>query len=244
MAALLYCLRGVQATYAARSEDRGSATFSLIEDIAIPALQEALRLKPGHVGAQERLERLEALGLGTEAMQHYSRGVTFVQEQQWDEAIQEFEAALKSKPDFAHARENLAIAHANRGLSYEQAGLVELALQDARLAVQMGFGQARKDVARLEAMAMSSSKDIDAAKEKCFIATAAYGSESAPDVVTLRRFRDVRLACSRAGRSFIALYARFSPQLAAAVARRPTVRRLVQRVILRPAVWLAKRWTQ
>jgi hypothetical protein len=50
--------------------------------------------------------------------------------------------------------------------------------------------------------------------KKCFIATAAYGSALAPQVVTLRAFRDDRLRQSRLGRWMIDVYERCSPPLA------------------------------
>lgn len=48
----------------------------------------------------------------------------------------------------------------------------------------------------------------------CFVATAAYGDASHPDVVDLRRFREAVLRRSAPGRAFIALYWRVGPVLA------------------------------
>lgn len=48
----------------------------------------------------------------------------------------------------------------------------------------------------------------------CYIATAVYGSYDAPPVLTLRRFRDDRLAQSQLGRALIRLYYSVSPTLA------------------------------
>lgn len=47
----------------------------------------------------------------------------------------------------------------------------------------------------------------------CYIATAIYGSYDCPEVWTLRRFRDLKLAESVFGRSFIKLYYSTSPTL-------------------------------
>ncbi|MEG4120767.1 hypothetical protein QUA43_25275 [Microcoleus sp. N9_B4] len=48
----------------------------------------------------------------------------------------------------------------------------------------------------------------------CFIATAVYGSYDAPQVVSLRRFRDEKLMSYSIGRLFIAAYYQISPPLA------------------------------
>ena len=50
-------------------------------------------------------------------------------------------------------------------------------------------------------------------KKGCYVATAVYGSYDCPQVWTLRRFRDERLAVSRPGRAFVRLYYAVSPTL-------------------------------
>ncbi len=81
-------------------------------------------------------------------------------------------------------------------------------------------------------------------KEDCFVATAAYGDPSHPDVEALRRFRDRHLMKSRAGRAFVELYYRYSPPLAEFVAKRPALRAL-SRAVLSPIAkvcsWLLKK---
>lgn len=58
-------------------------------------------------------------------------------------------------------------------------------------------------------------------KGGCYVATAIYGSYDAPEVWTLRRFRDRTLASSRPGRLFIRVYYATSPTLVRTVGRRP-----------------------
>ena len=69
----------------------------------------------------------------------------------------------------------------------------------------------------------------------CFIATAAYGSALEPHVVALRQFRDEYLRRSVLGRAFIRFYYRYSPPVAAVIARHGSLRSLV-RALLTPVV--------
>ena len=68
----------------------------------------------------------------------------------------------------------------------------------------------------------------------CFIATAAFGSDLAPEVRLLRGARDAAVASSPIARAAVDLYYRSSPPLAALIARSETARALV-RTALRAA---------
>lgn len=73
----------------------------------------------------------------------------------------------------------------------------------------------------------------------CFIATAAYGGAFAPEVDTLRRFRDEHLLPNAVGRAFVKAYYTFSPPIADYIAERPMARRVV-RGALSPIVLMIK----
>ncbi len=73
----------------------------------------------------------------------------------------------------------------------------------------------------------------------CFIATAAYGSPMARDVMTLRRFRDRTLMKSWPGRSFVVVYYALSPALARVIEGRDDLR-AASRGVLWPLVQVAR----
>lgn len=70
-----------------------------------------------------------------------------------------------------------------------------------------------------------------AKKEGCYIATAVYGSYDAPEVMTLRRFRDEVLSRSTFGRWFIRTYYRLSPSVAERLKEAKMMNRLVRNLL-------------
>lgn len=75
----------------------------------------------------------------------------------------------------------------------------------------------------------------------CFIATAVYLSAEAPQVTTLRRFRDGFLLRSRLGENFVRCYYQRSPAVAAFLGRSKALRSLVRWLVLDPIVLFVSR---
>ncbi len=88
----------------------------------------------------------------------------------------------------------------------------------------------------------SSIREAQNKKDGCFIATAAYGSPLAPEIVVLQRFRETQLRPYRTGRWMIGVYERYSPPLADAIAPHPTARLWVRRLLLAPVITAIQRW--
>ncbi len=79
----------------------------------------------------------------------------------------------------------------------------------------------------------------DTTDQRCFVATAAFGSSMEPEVLSLRRYRDQVLKQTKAGRIFIQTYYRLSPPLARLIANDPILKSL-SRSVLRPIIALLK----
>lgn len=77
----------------------------------------------------------------------------------------------------------------------------------------------------------------------CFIATAAYGTETASQLVILRDFRDQVLLKSALGSRFVAAYYRLSPPVAAFIAKNNFLRAVVRAGLVDPVVNLLQ-WSQ
>jgi hypothetical protein len=77
----------------------------------------------------------------------------------------------------------------------------------------------------------------------CFIATAAYGTETASQLVILRDFRDQVLLKNALGSRFVATYYKLSPPIAAFIAKNDFLRAVVREMFVNPVVSLLQ-WSQ
>jgi hypothetical protein len=77
----------------------------------------------------------------------------------------------------------------------------------------------------------------------CFIATAAYGTETAPQLRILRDFRDQVLLKNALGARFVGAYYKLSPPVANVIAKNDFLRAVVRGALVDPLVHLL-RWSQ
>jgi hypothetical protein len=77
----------------------------------------------------------------------------------------------------------------------------------------------------------------------CFIATAAYGTETAPQLDILRNFRDQVLLKNALGSLFVKTYYKVSPPLADFIAKNDFLRAVVRGTLVDPVVHLLQ-WSQ
>jgi hypothetical protein len=70
----------------------------------------------------------------------------------------------------------------------------------------------------------------------CFVATAAYGTDTAEEINILREFRDVVLLASGSGAEFVSLYYEVSPAIAEAISQHDSVRTAVRVGFIAPVV--------
>ncbi|WP_413569082.1 CFI-box-CTERM domain-containing protein [Bdellovibrio sp. HCB117] len=74
-------------------------------------------------------------------------------------------------------------------------------------------------------------KMSDKERPRCFIATAAFENSQAPEVMSLRAFRDFTLRRSAWGRKFIAIYYKFSPHIACLLDKQPRMKPAVRALL-------------
>jgi hypothetical protein len=111
------------------------------------------------------------------------------------------------------------------------AGLAEVAPIQLTTPASQGIGADQAD---------KTTGETPAKKKFCFIATAAYGSPFAQEVVLLQTFRDRHLCGNPLGEKFIRAYYRSSPCLAGLI-RQHEVLKLLTRYLLAPIILLIKK---
>ena len=73
-------------------------------------------------------------------------------------------------------------------------------------------------------------------KEPCFIATAAYGTDTAKEIDILREFRDEVLLPNNLGAELVSLYYKTSPPIANFISQHEAIRTVVRVGLIDPIV--------
>jgi len=108
--------------------------------------------------------------------------------------------------------------------------------QDITLTVRDSQGHTAQAKTRVSGgRSLSEGKKTDSS---CFIATAAYGSETASQLDTFRAFRDNALMKNRPGRWFVSTYYSLSPPVADFIADREELRTVIREAMLNPILTL------
>jgi hypothetical protein len=113
-----------------------------------------------------------------------------------------------------------------------------------QLTVDDGRGGRDSFSRRIKIPESASNKKFKIGPFSCFIATAAYGSETAQELDTLRAFRDKVLMQSAPGRLLVDTYYYLSPPLAEFIASHDEIRTFVRERLLDPLVNILKRTQQ
>jgi hypothetical protein len=150
---------------------------------------------------------------------------TELQDEFLNTAAVALEAGLGSKPD----PETLVALLELRVLQLE----IKKARYLAELLIQIDGEGSYGDKAREWIDRFDSDKKLKD-RGKCFIATAACGANDAPDVLTLRQFRDEVLQLSLPGQLFTRLYYKLSPPLAKTIDHHPTLAHMVRTFLIKP----------
>lgn len=186
----------------------------------------------GGASSADDIDKLFAQ-IDSESVKLTNQGTDAFNNGNWDEAIRFSKEAIKLDPNEARAYGTLGVALAQKGNTVEAISNLEKALS-----IDSSLDPLKEVLRSLKSAGGSGSASAGGKGSGCFVATACYGSYEAPEVKTLRSFRDQCLMPSPIGAALVRLYYRFSPTIADALRSRPKARRLVKRVLIDPIVML------
>lgn len=203
-----------------------------VTEETVRVLDEWTRSEPDNPSSWTEL----SVALTQRAMTRSLRGVDLRPGKLWAIALESTHLPTPKLYDDSKVFWERAVAAADRAVvvnpedigALKQRALVALFAQDNKRALQLA-----KQIVEIQPDHLYAKKILAKVGTAggCFIATAAFGSDEAPEVAALRRFRDNVLACSVFGRAFVRVYYRLSPPLAAWLRHRPVARARVRALI-------------
>ena len=169
----------------------------------------------------------------SEAEQYHLKALFILHELQANKKVYGSNSSLTGATP---ANVDLALQYINRSVELFPENTVYLNLN--ALLLWEGKGDKATATTLLEKAAALNPRDIDIQNNlkaiktsQCVVATAAFGSPLASEVLALRRWRDERLISSRAGKLFVTAYYSVSPPAARFVSRHEWARRFVRAVL-------------
>lgn len=137
-------------------------------------------------------------------------------------AVSAYERAIQLGFDEATARYCLAVLY-SAGLSKDSA------IQNFQKVIQLKGAASEQGI-----QSGMEIEKLNAKKAGCFIATAAYGSPLASEVVILSNFRDDTLLKSPLGRYLVDIYYLLSPPVASFISRSTLLKSSIRKLMLVP----------
>jgi tetratricopeptide (TPR) repeat protein len=130
----------------------------------------------------------------------------------------------------------------NPDARFAKAGIFQLLGQTPQALAELNYIIANfpDDNVYVEARQMKDEIENPPKKGMCFVATAAYGSPLAPEVVLLSSFRDKVLLNSKLGMLFVKFYYSVSPPLASLIAKVGFLRATTRYLFIAPILRLLK----
>ena len=106
------------------------------------------------------------------------------------------------------------------------------------------FEEIRKEGSEASAPSYQKQNVQSSQSEGCYIATAVYGDYDAPEVLTLRMYRDIVLKKTLIGRAFIRLYYATSPKLASKLKGHTFINSKIKKILERMVYKINRRFKQ
>jgi tetratricopeptide (TPR) repeat protein len=134
----------------------GLLMAGIVGVLAICAFQQAGYWEDGEILWRQALANATEGSAGDVALIHYNLGLALRQDGNWEDAIEQYEKALETKPDYVEAQINLGSALLQVGKLDESISHLEKALR-----INPGYGQAENDLGNAYLQKGDAAEAID-----------------------------------------------------------------------------------